>query len=116
MNSAIISWMPAIVAVIAFGGTLVARFLPDRSKREPSWVELSNENRSLRSDLTELQKRFNNFESRVDLRDAAFAVIFQEASSQWPADHEGPYFSPEPLAVIADTLPPVWRNRVRNVA
>lgn len=116
MNSEIIGWMPAIVAVIAFGGTMIARFLPDRSKREPSWVELSNENRSLRSDLTELQKRFNSFESRVDVRDSAFATILREAADQWPSDHEGPYFSAEPLAVIADTAPPVWRNRIRNVA
>lgn len=94
------------------------------AKKEPTWNEVVNENRQLRADLTaqgaaydekieSLEKRFANFERKTNRRIGALSNIIHATASQWPSDHEGPYFPKEELEALEDTdLPYIWRNRV----
>lgn len=89
-------------------------------RREPTWNEVVAENRQLRSDLSKLETVFDTFRGEVrefkktiDARDQAFANVLGDAANQWPATHEGPVFAQEDLGVLGDTIPPVWRRRVR---
>lgn len=119
--SVLVAWMPAIVAGIAFIGTIVARLLPDRAKREPAWNELASENRELRGELGDLRNAFDSFQrefrayrTRTDRKVDAFVNIARDAAIQWPDTHEGPLFDPEDLAALEDTeVPARWRGRVR---
>lgn len=95
------------------------------AKREPTWNEVVDENRKLRTDLDNqkkeydtrieaIEKRFEAFEKKTNTRIGALSNMLHSASSQWPADHPGPYFSQEDLDALENTdVPFVWRNRVR---
>lgn len=115
------AWMPAIVALIALAGAIIAKYTPDRAKREPAWNELASENRSLRTELTELSSKFDRFQAefrayrtKTDRKIDAFVNITRDASNQWPETHEGPYFDPDDLAVLEeDEVPVRWKNRIR---
>lgn len=94
------------------------------AKKEPTWNEVVNENRQLRTDLTEqkrehdekiesLEKRFSNFERKTNRRIGALSNIIHATASQWPANVPGPVFPKEDLEALEDTdIPYVWRNRV----
>ena len=117
----LVTWMPAIVAALALAGTIIVRFLPDRSKREPAWNELSADNAKLRGELDEVREKVlelsNSFESHkrtTNRKMDAFISITRDAANQWPETHEGPLFDPEDLAALEDTeVPARWRGRVR---
>lgn len=95
------------------------------AKREPTWNEVVDENRKLRTDLDSqkkdydakiesIEKRFDAFETKTNTRIGALSNMLHSASSQWPADTPGPYFSQEDLDALENTdVPFVWRNRVR---
>lgn len=95
------------------------------AKREPTWNEVVDENRKLRTDLDNqkkeydarieaIEKRFEAFEKKTNTRIGALSNMLHSASSQWPADQPGPYFSQEDLDALENTdVPFVWRNRVR---
>lgn len=95
------------------------------AKREPTWNEVVDENRKLRTDLENqkkdndakieaLEARFDAFEKKTNTRIGALSNMLHSASSQWPADQPGPYFSQEDLDALENTdVPYVWRNRVR---
>lgn len=115
------AWIPAIVAIIALAGTVLVRFLPDRSKREPAWNELSEENRklrgevdTLRSGLEQLRNDLTQHKNSTGRKIDAFISITRDAANQWPETHEGPFFNPDDLAALEDTeVPARWRGRVR---
>lgn len=95
------------------------------SKREPSWVELAEENRKLREEMEgnkadaderfrKLEERFESFVTKTNTRIGALSNMLHAASSQWPSDTAGPYFSQADLDALENTdVPYVWRNRVR---
>ena len=116
-----VAWIPVIVAVVALLTQFGLRFLPDRSKREPAWKELSDENRSLRGELNALSEKletlsqeFNTHKNSTGRKIDALISITRDAANQWPETHEGPYFSPDDMAALEDTEVPVrWRGRIR---
>lgn len=110
----ILAWMPAIVALIAGVVTVVVRFLPDRTRREPSWNEVVTENRALRDELNDLKTRFDNFETKTNVRIGALSNMLHASAAQWPESHPGPYFESKDLGALELTdVPYVWRNRTR---
>lgn len=107
-----------------------------QARREPTWNEVVNENRSLRKDLDaqkdnhtkqiedlkadhdakfkELEKRFETFVNKTNTRIGALSNMLHTASVAWPADQPGPYFDREDLDALENTdVPYVWRNRIR---
>jgi hypothetical protein len=107
--------MPAIVGIIALGGTVIVRFLPNKDRREGSWQEVVTENRSLRSDLEELRERFEKFEQKTNVRVGALSNMLHQAADTWPQDSPGPYFDRRDLDALEITdIPYVWRGRYRS--
>lgn len=109
------------------------------ARREPTWKEVVDENRQLREDLNEqgekhnraieelkesqrneladLNRRFDDFERKTNTRIGALSNMLHSASTQWPADHPGPFFDREYLDALENTdVPFVWRNRIRPVS
>lgn len=109
------AWMPAIVGIIALGGTVIVRFLPNKDRREGSWQEVVTENRNLRQDLNELTERFEKFEKKTNVRVGALSNLLHTAQAQWPADYPGPLFDRADLEALESTdVPFIWRNRYRT--
>lgn len=95
------------------------------ARKEPTWVELEEANRDLRTEMDDLrdrsekrikalEERFAAFERKTNTRIGALSNMLHSASSQWPADSPGPYFDLADLEALENTdVPYVWRNRVR---
>jgi len=115
MGSALLQWSPVIgtaaVALIYGIFRLINRRGGEKARREPSWVELADENRKLREEVSALSDKFEAFMARQAKRDAAFRNILASASEQWPADHAGPTFDENDIAALSDTMPAKWRPR-----
>jgi hypothetical protein len=96
-------------------------------KREPTWVELEESNRSLRAEMAvqkkdadqriaDLEARFDTFETKTNVRIGALSNMLHASARQWPETHPGPYFEAEDLAALENTdVPYVWRNRIRPI-
>ena len=116
-----VQWSPTvIVALIAAVVAWRSRNRDTQDRKEPTWVELSKENRELRAELDEtreelrkLSVRFDEFVEEVRTRDRATARVLSDAAFQWPAEHEGPVFDAADIQAIEDTIPHRWRNRLR---
>jgi len=116
-----VQWSPTvIVALIAAVVAWRSRNRDTQDRKEPTWVELSKENRDLRAELDEtreelraLSTRFDQFVEEVRTRDRATARVLSDAAFQWPAEHEGPVFDAADIQAIEDAIPPRWRNRLR---
>jgi hypothetical protein len=63
--------------------------------------------------VKELEVAFADFKKAASLKDRAFANVLRDAAEQWPKEVPGPLFAPEDLAVLEDTMPHVWRFRLR---
>lgn len=89
-----------------------------QAQREPTWNELVTENRNLRTDLGEMEARFDKkmdaLERKMDRKITAFENVFRDIFNQWPADHEPPVFNSEDLTELLDNNIP-WKNRVRPI-
>lgn len=112
----VVSASVAVLGAVATGiFAIINRKGGDRAQRrlhqEPSWAELVTENRNLREELSELSRRFDQFEDRVDRRDRAFTRILHDISAQWPEDVPNPSLNQGDLDVISDRLPWNWRWR-----
>lgn len=140
MNWANINWetvlVTAIPAILLLAGVIFNGFRTKKNekaaaentitvKREPTWVELEESNRSLRKEMKEqgeghdkkikeLEDRFDTFEKKTNVRIAALSNMLHAASRQWPAETPGPYFDSSDLEALEHTdVPYVWRNRAR---
>lgn len=93
-----------------------------QARREPTWNEVVNENRTLRSDMDKLRGQFDVFRGEFSAYKAvtsrkieALVSMNKDAANQWPHTHEGPLFSPDDLEELEDTEVPVqWRGRIRG--
>lgn len=134
-------WIPviasAVLAVVAGIFAWLNRRGGEKSRREPTWVELTNENRLLRTDvanaadalrtsagalnrreqdLLDLRAEFDEFRDDTKTMMKAHSQALLEASAQWPTDRPGPVFSPWVVEKLDDTMPPKWRTRRRRRA
>lgn len=97
-------------------------------KREPTWVELEEANRALRTELDAQRKEFegkmaaltdrmNRYEEKTNRRIGALSNMLHATAYQWPADHAGPFFDAEDFSALEMTdIPYTFRNRVRPKA
>lgn len=89
-----------------------------QARREPTWNELVTENRNLRTDVGEMEARFDKkmdaLERKMDRKITAFENVFRDIFNQWPADHEPPVFNSEDLTELLDNNIP-WKNRIRAI-
>lgn len=151
MNWANINWetvlVTAIPAILLLAGVIFNGFRTKKNekaaaentitvKREPTWVELEESNRSLRKEMqerdeandrkmteqkeafdaqiSELRGELGDFKRKTNVKIAAMSNMLHTASVQWPADHPGPYFDSSDLEALEHTdVPYVWRNRAR---
>lgn len=63
---------------------------------EGAWGEIT----TLKADVAMLTEKDR-------LKSSAFARILRAIARQWPADH-GPDLDPSDIALIEDTIPPMW--------
>lgn len=132
-------WVPAVLgvaaAIVAGVFAVMNRRGGEAARRQPTWVELTTENRLLRKeirdaaeelraarriaieaenvagDLTDLRRDFEEFTEQVEARDRVTLLVLASAAEQWPAGTPGPTFDHiVDLDVIHDTLPPTWRR------
>lgn len=94
-------------------------------KREPTWVELEEANRNLRTEMDAqrrdfegqikgLTERMNDYEAKTNRRIGALSNMLHATAYQWPADHAGPFFDAEDFAALEMTdIPYTFRGRVR---
>jgi hypothetical protein len=116
--------LPAVVTgiVILLGAiitgvfTIINRRGTTKAAREPSWVELANENRQLRTDLDNTRIEFSKFRSDVDswrseMNDKldAFKNVLDAINHQTPVDFH-PVLNTNDIKILEDTLPASWRG------
>lgn len=119
-------------AVVSGVFAIVNRRGSEAARRQPTWAELTAENRALRSDVAaaaaqlraaadyatqrdddyiDLRREFEDFKDRVEGRDAILARVLRSAAGQWPTGAPGPTFDHIiELDQIDDLIPPAWRN------
>jgi hypothetical protein len=130
-ESILIPAIPGVLALIGVAYGVYAKRRSDKdnndstkqARREPTWNEVVNENRTLRSEVDTLRDQFGNFKEefaryRTDTSRKIEALVSmnKDAANQWPQTHEGPYFSPDDLEILEDTEVPVqWRGRIRPI-
>jgi hypothetical protein len=113
-------WVTVIAAIITVvGGGIFAilnRKGSERARTVPSWVELDNSNRELRSEMTnlrdemeELRQSFLTLKQEQVARDVAITNVLHDISQQWPRDSSAPTFRVRDLEVLGDTIPRPWR-------
>ena len=84
--------------------------------QEPSWVELANENRSLRAEIDKsrsdwetfrdsIEARFNTLSDKVNAQQNVIEDIARQAPTGFI-----PVLNPQDVAILHTVLPPQWLN------
>lgn len=128
----ILAGVGVVAAVLSGVFAIVNRRGSEAAKRQPTWAELTIENRALRADIAaattslraaaeyatkrdddfiDLRREFEDFKDRVEGRDAILVRVLRSAAAQWPTGATGPTFDHIiELDMIGDLMPPAWRN------
>lgn len=92
-----------------------------RLRSEPTYAEIVQEARNLRSDLVKQEERYRELADRVeklehekDLMERAAKSILYGTYAQWPPGAPHPVFGREDLDAIPHLVHPAWRWNYRN--
>lgn len=121
--------LPTIVSALIFliGAVFTGLFANHnrnasaKQTREPSWVELTTENRALRADLTAVQDAqdamrtdlqnlhatLNQKTDELSQKTDAFKSVLEDISRQTPPQFH-PRLNPIDMGILEDTLPHAW--------
>lgn len=113
-------WVTVIAAIITVvGGGIFAilnRKGGERARTVPSWVELEDANRKLRTEMSGIRKEMDELRASLQElkteqieRDVAITNVLHDIAKQWPRDVSAPSFNSRDLEVLGDTIPRPWR-------
>ena len=113
-------WVTVIAAIITVvGGGIFAilnRKGGERARTVPSWVELEDANRKLRTEMSGIRKEMDELRASLQElkteqieRDVAITNVLYDIAKQWPRDVSAPSFNSRDLEVLGDTIPRPWR-------
>lgn len=128
----IVAGIGVVAAIVSGAFAVVVAIVNIRGRRQPSWAELTTENRALRveaaaataaardaaraasnreDEYADLRREFEDFRDRVEGRDAILIRVLRSAARQWPMGAPGPVFDHIiELDMVDDLMPAAWRN------